>query len=314
MYTFLAALVVPTAYPSPVTSDPVSAPQLKDDDDPRFSIDITMSDTKLSPTAVYMNTVELAAQYAQMDYHSRVPQRRGVVLPQYPQIEITVIPAPPARSVEIRLILFALYGTIIDMVYTPNGFNESEVEVIWDNQVKAYIYFTPPVDQSSAGNDQILDHALRLPANAPTLQEMNDTTVLSPNTPFDWKPVYKPDGSILRIADVFLLSLAAIKSLARYPGTERITDPFHIGSEVVDANIQVYVQDRRMPRPTPPFLRYMHVIETLRRVPGWQLERRRFAEFFCSIEVSRRSVGVLLMNKGPFVQPSEESNWNVSTT
>ncbi|KAL8799891.1 MAG: hypothetical protein Q9182_005548 [Xanthomendoza sp. 2 TL-2023] len=281
------------------------------EDDPRFSMETTVSDTKLSPTAVYMNTVELAAQYAQMDYSGRVPQRRGVVLPQYPQIEIAVIPAPPARSVEIRLILYTLYETILDMVYT-NGFNETEVEVKWNNQVKAYIYFTPPLDQSSGANDPILDHVLQLPANAAMLPKTNGTTALSPNTAFDWKPVYKPDGNILRVETVFLLSLAAIKSLAPYAGTEKVAGPFHIDSGTVSANIQVYPQDRRNPRPAPPFLRYMHVIEALRRLPGWQLERRRFGEFFCSIQVTRRDVGVLLMMKGPFVPQSQEGNWNVS--
>ena len=48
------------------------------------------------------------------------------------------------------------------------------------------------------------------------------------------------------------------------------------------------------------------MLEAVRRIPGWQLARRRFAEFFCSVEVGGRSVGVILMEKGPFDPRREE--------
>ncbi|KAL8695015.1 MAG: hypothetical protein Q9224_003466 [Gallowayella concinna] len=312
--SWLTVLAVTTAYKFPNTDGPHKPSrklQLRDEDDPRFSMEVTMSDTKLPATAVYMNAVELAAQYARMDFLGRATQRRGVVLPQFPQVEIAIIPAPPARSVEVRLIIYTIYGLILDMAYGKN-FNESEVEVKWENEVKAYIYFTPPVDNSPVANDDIMDLDSHLPADAPLLRQTNSTTTPPANVAFDWSPIYKPNGELLHPEDVFLVVLGAIKVLAPHPETEKVPGPFHTGSDVVDANIQIYLQNRRVSRPTPPFFRYCHVLEAVRRIPGWQLERRRFAEFFCSIEVNRRPLGVLLLEKGTFIPPLKEGNGNLS--
>ncbi|KAI4184956.1 MAG: hypothetical protein L6R41_004412 [Letrouitia leprolyta] len=266
-------------------------------DDPRFSTDITMSETKLPPTPVLMSAVELSARYAEMNYLGGVPRRQGIVLPQFPQVEIAVIPAAPARTVEVRLIILAIYDTILDMIYGKR-FNESEVEVKWENQVKAYMYITPPLDDErrASGNFTNIEitNSSEKEIPPPLQADTNDT----PNPIFDWKPIYKPAGANLFPNDVFLLALGAIKVVAPNSATEQVTGPFHVGSDLVDANLQVYTQDRRLAR--PPYLRYGQVLEAVRRIPGWQLERRRFAEFFCSIEVSRKSIGVVLLEKGQY--------------
>ncbi|KAL8948288.1 MAG: hypothetical protein Q9222_005509 [Ikaeria aurantiellina] len=266
-----------------------------------------MSDTKLPPTAVLMNAVELSARYAEMDFLSRVPQRQGTVLATFPQIEIAVVPAPHARSVEVRLLIYTIYSLMIDMIFGKN-FNESEVEVLWEGVVKAYVYFTLPLDTGSSVSDKG--------------QELNVSVVNTNRTQddgnplFDWKPIYKPNGVNLPPNDIFLLVLGAIKTIAPFSVNEKVPWPFHIGSDLVDANLQVYFENRRQPRPTPPFFRYGHALEAVRRIPGWQLLRRRFAEFFCEIDVSRRPVGVILVEKGPFIgsgAPAGESG-NVSTS
>ncbi|KAL8724040.1 MAG: hypothetical protein Q9166_008164 [cf. Caloplaca sp. 2 TL-2023] len=278
---------------------PSSNPQLSDEDDPRFSIRVTMSDTKLPPTAVLMNAVELTARYAELEFLGFVTQRHGMVLPQFPQIEIAVIPAPPARSVEVRLVIYTIYATVLQMMY-KGGFHESEIEVLWENQVKAHVYFTRPLDGTRGADSQSKDFTLPVSGNTTLLQESTNSTAQPLNSVFDWKPVYKPNGENIHVNDVFLLALASIKVIAPYPVTEKISGPFHVGSELIDANLQIYLQDRPITRPTPPFLRYGHVLEAVRRIPGWELARRRFAEFFCTIELSRRSVGVVLMERGSF--------------
>ncbi|KAI4231416.1 MAG: hypothetical protein L6R40_007738 [Gallowayella cf. fulva] len=288
--------------------------QVNDDDDPRFSMELTMSETKLPPTAVLMNSVELAARYCGMDYLGRVPQRHGIVLPQFPQIEIAVIPAPPASSVEVRLVLYTIYATILDMVY-GNQFNESEAEVRWENRVKAHVYFTRPMDDRPGGaSDRSMDLIIPASGNTTALPAMANNTNQPLDAVFDWAPLYKPGGVILYPNDVFILALGALKVIAPYSVTEKVGGPFHVGSEIVDANLQVWLQNRRMPRPSPPFLRYGHILEAVRRIPGWQLHRHRFAEFFCTIDVGRRAVGVVLLESGPFVPQLTRGGGNASTS
>ncbi|KAL9600010.1 MAG: hypothetical protein Q9219_003479 [cf. Caloplaca sp. 3 TL-2023] len=298
----------PPPHPPRVNGTLISSPKLRlahDTTDPRFSIQISKSETKLPPTPVLMNAVELSAQYAEMDFVGRAPQRQGIVLPSFPQIEIAVLPEPPARSVEVRLVLWAIYEIILDMV-SSSRFCECEVVVRWEGLVKAHVYFTLPLDDNEKG--------YRLPpagskGGFPNQVDNNNNNnnISEPiNTLFSWRPTYKPSAHNLPPASIFLLSLSTLKTIAPHPLNEQVPAPFHISPypSSVDANLQVYFEhfpSRR--RPAPPFLRYSHVLEAVRRLPGWMLARRRFAEFFASVEGGGggRPIGVVVVEKGEFV-------------
>ena len=300
IWCLLAAFISASDLPSSILnglSISQSSHRLADEDDPRFSMRITYGETDLPATPVFMNAVELSARYAEMDYLGQTQQRHGIVLPAYQQVEIAVIPALPATTVEVRLVVMAINAAVMNMVYAKR-WKESEAEIRWDDRVKAHMYFTEPLDDP-VNSDNRTQHLIPIPTGlAP------NNTSLSTNAQFNWVPVYKPYGQEILAKDVFLLALGAIRMIAPYPGTEKITGPFHVGSELVNANMQIYLHNRRFPRPVPPFFRYSHVLEAVRRIPGWELDRRRFAEFFCSIQVSRRPLGVLLMEKGHFVPDS----------
>ncbi|KAG7001893.1 hypothetical protein G7Y79_00030g064260 [Physcia stellaris] len=269
-------------------------------------MNIVMSDTTLPPTALLMNAVELSARYAQLDFLGRTPQRSGIVLPQFPQVEIAVVPAAHSRSIEVRLIIYTIYATMLDMIYFKR-FYESEVEISWEGRIKGYVYFTPSENAAFRPNLQPQNPNSSTPDSTPHLQNQKLNSAPQPvNANFDWAPIYKPGGENIAPNDVFLLALGAIKVVAPFPTTDKVPGPFHIGSAGVNANLQIIMQHGRMPRPVPPFFRYSHIVEAVRRIPGWMLGRRRFAEFFCSVEVGGRSVGVLLMEKGPFNPDLEE--------
>ncbi|KAL8918112.1 MAG: hypothetical protein Q9208_007554 [Pyrenodesmia sp. 3 TL-2023] len=272
---------------------PPSSPRATNEDDARFSVRFSYGETELSVTPIFMNAVELSARYAEMDFHSRVQQRHGTVLAAYPQVEIAVIPVPPATSVQVRLVIWAIYALVLDMVNTRRWF-ESEMEVRWEDQVKAHIFFTKQMDDSSSSSNGTQD-----PVSMSTSEMSNMTSNSAVNAQFNWVPLYKPNGHTLQAKDVFVLALGAIKTIAQYPTTQQITGPFHIGSELVDAHLEVWPQGRRNPRPVPPFMRWGYALEAVRRIPGWELDRRRFAEFFCSVEVMGRPAGVIVMDKGP---------------
>ncbi len=300
---FLAALISPSDLP-PSNADglfamsPPPGPRRFGDDDPRFSVKFAYGETELSVTHVLMNAVALSAEYAELDFQSRVPQRHGIVLPTFPQVEIAVIPAPPATRVEVRLIIWAIYAAVLDMVYN-RPFRESEIEVRWDDQVKAHMFFTQNMDDGGPRN-RTVDPAASTPTPAVVGRGKSNTTSPTPatNADFAWLPIYKPNGLTLAATDVFLLALGAIKTLATFSITDKVLGPFHIGSEVIDVHLEIWPRSRRTPRPLPPFMRYGYVLEAVRRIPGWELERRRFAEFFCSLEALGRGVGVVLMEKG----------------
>lgn len=95
-------------------------------DDSRFSMKAMYGESDLPVTPVFMNTVELLARYAEMDYMGRTRQRHGIVLPEYPQVEIAVLPAAPSTSVEVRFVVWGMYDGICDMV-EKHMFKENEI-------------------------------------------------------------------------------------------------------------------------------------------------------------------------------------------
>ncbi|KAL9028811.1 MAG: hypothetical protein Q9196_002872 [Gyalolechia fulgens] len=308
--------LVPTAsasaleLPSSTATDRFTTPSslnLVSPDEPRFAMRVVYGVDPIPATAVLMNAIELCAQYVERDFLSRTRQRHGVVLPEYPQVEIALLAAGRAakrKTIEVRLAIWALYGAVLDMVLS-NNFKENEWEILWDNEVVASLYFTRPLD-------------------VPPLQTNNETTRLIPPLPetdptgvpgavsgpvemgigpFDWAPIFVPDGKTMPATDIFLLVMGTLKAIARQAMTDKVQGPFHIGPGMVDANLQAYLQNRRVPRPTPPFFQFGHILEATRRIPAWMLARRRFAEFYCAILVSTKPVGSLLVKKGHFVGP-----------
>ena len=287
-----------------------------EDDDPRFSMRIIYGETALPATAVFMNAVELLSYYAEMDFLGRTYQRHGIVLPGFPQVEIAVIPAPPATSIEVRLVIWAIYGTIIDMAY-QNVFKECEAPFRWDETVVGHIYFTIPMDTVQQSRNYTGYLQLSKPANGTIDPESTNSTFDLETLRvggFSWTPVYKPDGKILSPKEVFVLTMGTLKRVAEYQITEKVTGAFYIGAEFVDAHVEVYLHGRSKPRSKPPFFEYGHIIEAARRIPGWMLGHRQFAEFWGYIRGYNRPLGLIVYAKGRFRPGLEVVNSNVTAS
>lgn len=257
-------------------------------------------------TAVFMNTIELSAQYAELDWMGRTRNRHGIVLSEYPQVEIALLAAGRGKGINVRLAIWGLYGALLDMVFS-NRFIENEIELIWDDQVVASLFFTQPLD---ADTPRVNNDSNRLIPPLPrNLTDEGPNTTPEPvqaggTGSFDWKPIFTPSGKTIPAKDVFLIVMGSIKALAPHAMTDKVMGAFHVNSKFTDANMQAYLQNRRVPRTSPPFFQFAHVLEAVRRVPAWMLAQRKFAEFACRIEVSTIPVGSLLIEKGPFVGPS----------
>ncbi|KAL8651860.1 MAG: hypothetical protein Q9210_003021 [Variospora velana] len=279
------------------------------EEDPRFSMRINFGEVKLLPTQVYLNAVELSARYARMEYLGRARLRQGIVLPQYPQVEIAVIPAPPARAVEVRLVIWTIYGAILEMAY-GRGFKECEIEILWENQLLAHLYFTAP-EQSNI-SDRIRNLTAPIPGNTTGISNPVPRPVHEHIGAFSWNPIYKPEGRTLSIRDLFILILGAIKVVGVHSMDMKVDGSYHIGSDMVAAHIQIFLHERRTPRQSPPYFQYGHVLEALRRIPAWMLDRRKFAEFFCLVASNSRPVGMMLIETGLHPSALVEAGGNVT--
>ena len=284
----------------------ISSPALANledgEDDPHFAMQVIYGVTDIPVTPVYMNVVELMAQYAEMEFLGRAGQRSGFVLPGFPQVEIALIPAPPATTVEVRLIIWALYGAVLDMT-VRNRFKENEVPFSWDGNIVGYLYFTIPEDSILGWGNRTANMQLTDIANSTNLTTSSSNTSTF-NTlgigQFDWTPVYRPDGQIIPPKDVFILTMGILKTVARHAVTDKVRWPFHVSSDMVNAHAEIFLPGDGAPRSRPPYFQYGHIVEAARRTPGWMLEERKFADLWAGIKSNSRTVGLLLLLKGPY--------------
>lgn len=274
--------------------------------------------TDLPLIPAFMNAVELMAQYTLKEDTAQVGQRHGVVLPDFPQVEIAVLPNPPRKTIKVHAILWAIYASMVDMS-SQKTFKEVELEIMWSGEVIAYLYFTIPLDEVSSLENQTDALTLALPTlkdELDILDSANTTTTLVSTDigTFDWNPILKPDGRKISPKDIFILCMGVLKTIAPNPATGKIDGAFHVGSEIVDANLQTYFPGRRTPRTTPPYYQFAHLIEALRRIPGWMLGKKKFAELYCTIVVNERPVGQILIEKGAFRTSLSSFGSNVSVS
>ncbi len=281
--------------------------------DPRFGLKAEYGETSLPLTACFMNVVDLLAQYAELDWLSKVRERHGVVLPEYPQVEIAILPAAPRTSVEVRFVIWGIWVGMRDIV-TRKSFCVVEFEVFWEEEVVAYIYFTNPIDRQVTGSNGTLgpNEALTLlPSPDETtsgiLDVLNSTQNASDSLnegTFNWTPIFFPHARTLTVIEVFLTVMAGLKNAAPHQASDKVPGPYASAAIDVYAHVQFYLgHKRRTPRPKPPFFQYIHVIKALRLIPGYMLGKGRFAELFFSIEVSGLTVGEGYLEKGHYNPP-----------
>ena len=293
-------------------SPPVNTTTLDSGIDPRFGFKIQYGETDLPKTPCLMNVVELLAQYAECDWLGKVGRRSGVVLPEYPQVEFAVIPAPPATSVEVRAAIWGIWVAVRDMI-SNNNFHETEMEILWELQEVAYIYITLPMDLKIAGQNGTLgtDEPLTLlPGSNITTGGNLDISNMTEYPPdalnegtFSWLPIFGPTAKTLTVFEVFLTVMAGLKNAASHAASDKVPGSYASAAMDVFANVQFYIHKRRSPRPKPPYFQYIHVVKALRLVPGYMLEKKRFSELFFSIVVDDIQVGEGYLEKGHYMPP-----------
>lgn len=287
----VAATVLTPLVESDLINGSLSGKGMLEADDPRFAVEVTYDETDLPTTPVFMNVVELLAQYARMDYMGSTRGRHGIVLDSYSQIEIAVLPATPSRSIQVRLVVWAIYEGMIKIV-GQNMFRQCDIAFSWEGRLVGNVYITKPLDGFS--NTSSLTNGLATPM-------LGNSTNLGANIGhFDWIPIYKPNGENIPPKDVFIMVMGTIKLIAVHPMDQKVEGAFHMGSAFANAHVEVYLQSRRFPRTRPPYFQYSHLLEALRRTPAWMLQNRRFADMYSSISSGTRRVGQMLLAKGQF--------------
>ena len=278
---------------------------LESDESRDFSWRVAYDDTDLPATPVFMNAIELMAQYAEYNTETqRIHKRRGMVLPDFPQIEIAVLPpeSDPSASIPVVPVIWGLYAMCADMLLKKQ-YKQSEMTIRWKQVEVGSIFFTLPLDDVEARQSTLDLSSVRSVPIVPLNTTTANTSLAAGTGFFSWTPIWKPRGQIIPPTDVFMMAMSVIKSVAEIPGDRKVPQAFFIRSLFIDANMEFFFFKRITPRTRPPFYQYAHVLEIGRRMSGWMLEQSKFAEFYCVVRINGVQIGQATLDKGRTPQP-----------
>ena len=259
--------------------------------DSRFSIRAGYLNTRLQPTAVLMNAVNVAADLAVLDFNNRFIVDIAP-LQKYPDVKIDFVPVPPMIAIETKILVWGLYGGINDIVGRKQ-FKEVEFDLLWNGKVVAWLRFEKAVNnmvgETAERKKPTIDpHFLQTSKQNDTMPPRLQTDIgLTANpTPFAFTAQYTPYSKPLSIFQVFMSVFSALVQVAPLAAN---SDVKALVYEAQDFNSRIVVF--RTEGKAWQVFEYRWLIEGLKRIPEFMLESAKFAEIGWEIKVNGKEVG-----------------------
>ena len=285
-----AASISPFQFISQIPSNYSASNVILNADDHHFGMKIRYGVGNLDMFSVLMNTVEGMADLAHLPSEHRV---RGFYLPnlaQYTDINIYVQPMNGATDIDVRVILDGLYYATNNMI-KRKIFQTSDFNLFWDNVLVAQITFSSRRQPTALEGNTHMTQNLTFNSNITTT---NETLTEKLSHLFQYIP--SPMGRRLSFQEVFVTITATIRSLAESPESD-VVKAFTTGASDTNARFQMVSDETQ--RTTPPFLQYGNLIDTVRQIPAFMIENKKFAELMIIIGYDGETIGKALLEKEP---------------
>ncbi|KAL8834573.1 MAG: hypothetical protein Q9170_003701 [Blastenia crenularia] len=263
----------------------ISNVDLVTDDHPHFTMTVYPKDnTHIESISLLMNAVDALAIIALKDPRGRSPATH-FHLPGYPIATIDLWPKRLATDVVNEVATLCIYYGIEDMVRNKDQ-REATFSCEWDHVEVAEV-----VIRESPRTVQHLNEKLAKPS---TIDNSNLTAPI-PNA-------LQPDFFYIRGAsnlDVSLVFITIMNALLRFSrmGSSAIVGPCWTDPGPAWDSSMVFPGNGPIRR-QPPFLQVIWVIKTLKLVPNFMLQNRRFAELGIVFQVDNIYLGNGLLQKG----------------
>ncbi|CAF9927407.1 MAG: hypothetical protein HETSPECPRED_006578 [Heterodermia speciosa] len=293
--------------PSP--SIPLSNNTVSLSGDSRFALQPHYTSTRLSATAILMNTITFLSEAADYGFESYLDINRRASFSAYPTVMIDIQTVKAKDRLQNFLLIWALYEATWDMV-AKNNFSVSVFDMVWKGKVVARLrYMTPPgsgVEQrigigEQQGGKTVVSPGLAalggketLLANV-TLSEIESTnftsTALLPlntttNGVLAMRMQFLRNGRDLPIYTVFMTVMATLVKNAYYPAKSRIR-PFDASTPGFNAQIAISVNTGPGSQQAPFFERD-HLNHAIQQLPSFMLEERTFKEIAFTVMLDNK--------------------------
>lgn len=266
--------------------------------DPRFGLRGRYGQETLNIISLLVNTVNGLANLAHQPFHRRVSAFHVEILPWYADLDISIQPLQPEVDIEVRVAIYALYYAVYYMIQDTK-FTNVDYEILWDSKVVGRISITKGASSSATVNNFLNSSQNTTIQNAQLFNTFNMTNLkATPNLGNEGlRPFfeYYHNAEKLTSSEVFVTIMAALKALAHWPSTQ-VVEPFRTGASGFNTRIQ-FLGDE-VPRTQPPFLTYGLLIDTVRQIPIFMLEKKRFAELMIAVAYDDEILGKATLEKG----------------
>lgn len=258
-----------------------SAKSVSESIDPRFNVDDYYNKVPLDRDSCLMVAVNEMANLALLPWNSRTRGYRSATLPRYPHVYMEITPQAPAVDIETRFLIWGINIAMYNIIH-EELFLESSFELSFSTRAVGWIRFRHQKPS-----------ILTLPPHQDLPEVSNLTTALGADQ-FAAYIAKLLKAKELDKLSVFITIYDAFKAVAPLPSTAIFSAT---SLEVKPLGLDVKAtfsstDDPRLPREVPPFLEWQWIVETLRRIPEWMLERKAFQEVGVDITVDGFVVGV----------------------
>ena len=287
--------------------------------DPRFRLRGRFGSDNVNAISMLSNAVNGIGDLAHLDFSSRVPEVIVKKLPRYQDVDITVKPVAPATDVEVRIAVWGIHHTVTTAI-RQKAYRDADFDIYWDNVMVANCLVTLAARPGQGlGTDStpeiIIDpNGLDIPrtiitnvsSKIPTADLTKATnlsstslgalTDIDPNLNPRFEFVEQPPGKNFSPAEVFATVLAVMNAVAEFPSWE-LAHAVGGGCRGFDLKILMGPEDNP-PRSSTPILTWGYVIDTLRQIPPFMIEKKKWAELMFIIIHGRTIIGKGILEPG----------------
>ena len=249
---------------------------------------------RLPMLSVLMNTVGGLADLAYLPSSQRLRGFRVANLPDYTDIDIWIQPVSPATDIEARFAIDGLYTVLYNMI-TNNRFLYARFDLLYNDVKVGRVTIDirdKSIDLKKLGFNHTEVSIDRANLHSSTISPKN-TTALEVGLQTFFEFVEPPDKILPQQA--FITIMAALNCIAQFPDTD-VVEPFRVGAPGFNVQFQSLTLEHK--RTEPPFLLYGSLIETLKRIPVYSIEKKRFGGIMIIISFGSDVIGEATLNTG----------------
>lgn len=245
--------------------------------------------------SLLMNVVEGLADLAHLPSQHRIRGFHVANLPEFTDTDISIQPTAPAVDLEVSIAIDGLYAILYDMTRNKS-FKNADFDLCWNYVKVARVLINKRGKSADSTGISASPTDVSPGQTASSLDSTTGVASRAENAGLGWHFEYFESAAKIARQIFFITVMATLKHIAQWPETD-VVEPFLSGPPGFDTRFQLLPRDT--PRSEPPFLLYGSLIDVLRQLPAFALEKKKFAELMMIMSFGEDVIGEAVVDIRP---------------